>query len=1604
MKQWTKYLIYLLSMLLIFISIPWHSVNAEDNKTNGESQKEVIENTFIEGQSSMNGGREEVMSLRSETSKTYSNPDSTFTTEISEEPIHYKEDESSKWVPIDNTLVPVATGDAVVNKANSFTAEFNEETNTTEELVQVQEGNLSVSLTPVGPKETVPKIVQNDMQAVTGEVERNTILYTDVYPNTDIKYTVGTDSVKEDIILKQKPEENTPTSFSFKLDLKGLSYEVLENNQIILSDKASKEPVFYLEAPFMYDSFKPEGYQANADVTSFSEEALSYDLEMTIEQRDEQLFIELVPNKDWLESEERVYPVVIDPTIAKFQPQAKLEDTNIRSHFPNNTGGSETTLGVGLYQDASQTNKIRSLLKFDLSSIPSGTRVIDANLNMWLSSVWNDTGLDIGLHEATNNWTEGGATWTKRDGVNSWIKGGGDYSSTLLSSVGVDTLTDQSVNYKWNVPTLTVHRWIHDAQTNKGLVLKANNETVKSWKKFISSDEAALPGLTPLLSVTYTSGSRLGMEEYWSYSDHALSDAYGHVNLGTGNLIVESTDFSLSGRGNSGFSFERTYNSKSVEHSALGYGWSFSGSETITEYSNGNALLQDSDGTTHMFTYDKVASKYIVPAGLYLNLTKSTTGMFTLTDNHGNRMILQADKWDNQTDSEVSVYKIAYEEDRNKNRITYNWQADGKLSGITDATGRTLSFQYQNGRVISTSFSGVKKTAYSYYADGRLKTSTSFKDSNITNGATTTYQYNSSGSISAIIDANNAITKYTYKDSYLQSIEQPTATDNNSIISYDYSKIKELIVYEVDARGNKTTYELDSNYIILSVTDPLAAKTSFTYDNNYNLLSYKNPKGDVTNNIYDSKGNLLSTMDSLGGKTTYTYNNFSQPLTVIDHNGTTYYSYNINGDLLSEKNALGKITSYTYYEPYGNLKSLTRPDGSTETFTYDSQMNYLIQANDGLNRKTTADYDKYGNAIKVTDPKGNSISYEYNEQNQLTSIKDVNSVQTTYAYDANKNLTDIKNGNGNTTKLKYDEQNQLVSYTNSLGKVQNYQYDEVGNLISILNPSATTIETKYDANNRPISIQTNSELKWGYSYDQNGNIISIKDWKDDITSSLTYNALDRLEVESNGKQSIEYDYSPTGSITGIKGKSGTNLFNQLYKYDAQDQLTKIYRDETLHASMSYTANGMLEERSYVNGVVSSYNYDTAQQLEKIKVVKGNNILLEEKNEYDLNGNLLSVSTILNQKIFKYDKLNQLSNQTLPEFGITESYTYDSVGNRLSKTTLKNGTSLTASYSYNIVNQLESVNGQNYTYDNNGNRLSDGKYNYSYDEFDQLIEIQNLNGTTISSYSYDDQGRRLSKTTNGKTVKYHYNQGINVAFETDASNTITAEYTYDLEGLPLTLTKNNQMYYYVYNSNSEIIGLTDVKGDFVASYSYDAWGNILSTSGSMASENPYRYKGYQFDEEIGLYYLVARYYQPSEGVFLKADPQKGDVRNPITQNGYNYANNNPVRFIDPTGEAGVTKLKGYWWGYKLFLSTDTIKKIYKFTGRSALTYKGAQYIAQLVQKNPTPLTKTIVAAVALAYIAVDASIFYANKKKRGVYFRINKTFASPPYIWTGTYSQ
>ena len=112
-----------------------------------------------------------------------------------------------------------------------------------------------------------------------------------------------------------------------------------------------------------------------------------------------------------------------------------------------------------------------------------------------------------------------------------------------------------------------------------------------------------------------------------------------------------------------------------------------------------------------------------------------------------------------------------------------------------------------------------------------------------------------------------------------------------------------------------------------------------------------------------------------------------------------------------------------------------------------------------------------------------------------------------------------------------------------------------------------------------------------------------------------------------------------------------------------------------------------------------------------------------------------------------------------------------------------------------------------------------------------------------------------------------------------------------------------MYYYVYNLQGDVTHIIDANKNIVGTYQYDAWGKILNLSSltAIAQANPFRYRGYYYDNESGLYYLNSRYYNAEWGRFINVDSAISGVGGDIR--GYNlfaYCMNNPVNFSDESG--------------------------------------------------------------------------------------------------------
>ena len=137
-----------------------------------------------------------------------------------------------------------------------------------------------------------------------------------------------------------------------------------------------------------------------------------------------------------------------------------------------------------------------------------------------------------------------------------------------------------------------------------------------------------------------------------------------------------------------------------------------------------------------------------------------------------------------------------------------------------------------------------------------------------------------------------------------------------------------------------------------------------------------------------------------------------------------------------------------------------------------------------------------------------------------------------------------------------------------------------------------------------------------------------------------------------------------------------------------------------------------------------------------------------------------------------------------------------------------------------------------------------------------------------------------------------------------------------------MTRGGKTYYYHTNYRGDVVALTDSAGAVVATYQYDAYGNLLKETGNV--ENPYRYAGYRYNKESGLYYLQSRYYNPETGRFLTRDTFEGFENEPLSLNKYAYAENKPILYTDPSGHARPQVITYY--GRKIITNNKEAKRL------------------------------------------------------------------------------
>lgn len=996
------------------------------------------------------------------------------------------------------------------------------------------------------------------------------------------------------------------------------------------------------------------------------------------------------------------------------------------------------------------------------------------------------------------------------------------------------------------------------------------------------------------------------------------SGPYGaQVNTFTGNLYLERTDLVIP---NQGVFIDLTFSYNSYRDTidlGLGNGWTFAYSMCYYPDSLG-LIVEMADGRADL--HRKNGAGFEPPTGIFDRLEEYETGKYVLTTKYGMSYFFD----------DPNHKKLTRIRDLNGNTLTLTYDG-AQLSQLSDPSGRTALFEWSDGRltrITEANGEAAREIRYRYDAQGRL--------TGVTNplGDQLSYGYDAQGRLTTLVDENGdalniaygrsgavyemgscfSSLKFNYNSEQRKTYVIESNQGGDRITTYVYDEEGRLLQKYGNCCGFNTSYNYDSdNNINLVVdangnsfqsnhdnrgnaarmTDPAGAAQQYQYAGPYNRLTgLKDKRGAETQLTYDDRGNLTRIQQPLGISSQLQYDDRGNVVQATDGLGqTTRMAYNANNDLTRVDFPIGS-ESYTY-DGLGRLRTSTDANGHTLRYEYDA-LDRLTAMTDPLGNRIAYTFDAASNLTGETDANGHTRRYDYDAHYRLERVTTPTGT-TVYGYDSQDNLVSITDANDHVTTFTYDKRNLLTAETDALGHTTTYDYDANGNVIARHDANGATTLYAYDALNRLIakSYEGNADT---YEYDANGNLVRAAN--KDISLRFTYDALNRLvskTVENWGK-TIRYTYDANGNRLTMTDPDGGLT---RYAYDANNRLISLANPQNETTGFAYDPAGRLTRQDNANGTYTLYDYDAADRLLKIEHRRSDGQVFSSfAYTYDANGNRLTkTDQDGGVEQYAYDGDNRLTRVVYAN-GDIEIYTYDGKGNRLRLE--RNGTA--TDYAYDAADRIQSAGDIHYDFDANGNMIQktdgDAITRYRYDGENRLIEAV-LPGEKSVGYAYDPFGIRISRTgTDGSVVRY-FHDGDNVLMELSDSGDILVRYTSGTSiDKWISMDRNGESSYYHADGLGSIMKLTASDQSIRQEYKYRVYGTLLQEQGMIT--NSIRFTGREWEEKLGFYYSRIRLYDPKTANFTRKDILFGNIFVPLSQNRYSYTENNPIKFVDPYG--------------------------------------------------------------------------------------------------------
>ncbi len=860
------------------------------------------------------------------------------------------------------------------------------------------------------------------------------------------------------------------------------------------------------------------------------------------------------------------------------------------------------------------------------------------------------------------------------------------------------------------------------------------------------------------------------------------------------------------------------------------------------------------------------------PPGDFSTLVKNEDGTFTRIMKNGAKINFNAKGF------QTSVV------DRNGNTTTYQYDAGGNLSSITDSVGLVTTLTYSGGKLAGIKDPAGRTTGFSVDGGGNLISITDpdagvrqFEYDNRSlmtkqtskRGFVTTYVFDSFGkmTLSTLPDGSTNQIRAGNSAGLVDPLTGEGAKDNPAPVV----RPEDAASVFVDSNGNQTSFETNrfgasnmntdalggttliirdensnptqieapngaisqmtyddlGNLVALkeAVGSNLQRQTSFGYDPALNLITkFTDAAGNITSYEYDANGNIIKIIDALAGERSFTYDGRGLLLSFTDTAGnTTNLEYDQNGNLKKATGPLGNVNSFTY-DAVGNIVASAAGVGTageiSSSFTYDA-LNRLLTSTNGGGAVTKMRYDKEGNLVNVENATGETTVVSYDELGRIVSIDDPVDGINKFSYDAGGNVIKSEDAFGKAFSNEYNEINQLVKSINAMGGVELFSYDDQGNLISYTDVKGQTSTFGYDILNRQTKKTDPLGLSATFAYDSRDNLAAKTDRKGQVITN-SFNALSQLTGVKTPDNTMSFTYDPNGNMTALADNDSSLSFT----YDQKNRLVTaatvdVGVQPAVTLTNTYDSFSNRTQLSDSAGGVTRFAFDPVGRLTQLVTPAGGSVDLG----YDSVGGITQIAfpNGVNSAI-KYDALGRLSGITHTAGGsnvISDlAYSHNDVGNILSISEAGSAKEFEYDDLQRLIKGDASGQPELYEYDAIGNRVSSA---HKYDGANRLLEDSDF------TYTYDANGNLLTKTSrNGGGITTYKWDAQNQLIQIDLPSGAKATYLYDGLGRRIEKSVDGNITRYIYDG-FDILLEYDGTNTLVARYSH---GNKLDQPLSM----------------------------------------------------------------------------------------------------------------------------------------------------------------------------